>query len=122
MSTLRIEVEEGGSKTYHCTLQDDAGDPIPLAAITSLTATLYDVVTDTIINSRDAQDVKNANGGTVDATSGAFALDLLAADNPIKTATSTKEQHKLLLELVLTNGKTRNWQRKVIVTNLHRVP
>lgn len=122
MSALKILVEEAGSVLYELDLLDQDDNPIPLVAIASLTATLYDVNSDTVLNSRNAQDVKNTNGGTVHATNGHFELQLLAADNPIVDATNTKETHKLLLELTLTDGKTRNWARKVIVTNLHRVP
>lgn len=122
MSVLKIEVEEAGSVRYKCDLLDELGVAIAAAAIATLTATLYDVASDDILNSRDGQNVKNANGGVVGLTDGSFYLDLLAADNRIVDATSTKETHKLLLELALIDGKTRNWERKVVVTNLHRVP
>ena len=54
---------------------------MPGSTLDSLTLTLRDLRTGEIINSRDAQDVKNANGVTVDED-GRLTWTLLPLDNP----------------------------------------
>ncbi len=127
MSVLRMSVNEGSSTTYALTLtgqNPSTGETgaIQLSWIDTLTATLYDRDTDEVINDREEQDVLNANGGTMHATSGAFSLVLGADDNVIVNDAKATEVHMLLLELVLTNDTGLNWERKVVVTNLHLVP
>lgn len=125
MARLRLRGEEGSSIDYLFTLRDQAGLVVPLAAISSFTATLYlpgaTEAVDTIINGRDAQSILNANGGEVHATSGAALLVLGPLDNVIVGAAATVgevEEHVLMLELVLSTGRTRRWARRVLVENL----
>jgi hypothetical protein len=124
---LTIDVVEGGSRTYEYDLKDGTGAAIPLAQVSALTATLYNKTPEAIINSRDAQSVLNVNGGTYHATNGHGTLDLLAADNPIVpdsglTPIGKRQAHILLMEVLLTNGKTHKWEVKVRVKNLNQVP
>ena len=119
-------VNEGDYFVYACTLKDEDGTALPLASIDSLTLDLFHESDDgvvTVINSRTAQDVKNANGGTVHATTGAFSLPLYAADNPIvgTPATGELQKHTLRLTLTYSTTKTRVHEEAIYVTQLASV-
>ena len=100
-------IPEGTTATYTATLQDEAGQPVALASLTSLTLTYYNVADGSIINSRNAQDVKNANNVTVHATNGLVTWELQAADTVIvdsTIATGRREQHKALFTWTWASG------------------
>jgi len=84
-------------------VQDEAGVAIPAASLTTLVATLYVRRGGAIINSRTAQSILNANGGTVDA-GGNGTLILVPADNAIVSATGAIEDHDLLIEWTYNAG------------------
>lgn len=76
---------EGGTGLYSGTLTKEDGEtPIPGASLVSLTLTLMDLATGTIINGRDAQNVLNANGVTVDTvgSTGAISWLIKPEDSP----------------------------------------
>jgi hypothetical protein len=60
-------VEEETTVQYTATIKDEDDAAISLSSLTSLTLTIYDKATSQIVNSRNAADVKNANGGAVSA-------------------------------------------------------
>ena len=97
-------ITEGSTALYSCTLTDTAGTAISSGAVSAIDATLRDVQTDAIINSRDAQSVLNVNGGTL-ASGGAFSLVLSALDN-IQAASNTRtlQARRLTLEVTYTDG------------------
>lgn len=97
-------ITEGSTALYSCTLTDTAGTAISSGAVSAITATLRDVQTDAVINSRDAQSVLNANGGTL-ASGGAFSLVLSATDN-IQAAGNTRalQARRLTLEVTYDDG------------------
>lgn len=78
-----IDVLERGSCRFSGTLSDEADDPVAAASLDDFTLTLYDLHSDTIINSRDAISVLNANGGTMGASDGVFTMQFSSLDNPI---------------------------------------
>lgn len=59
----KITVNEGTSHVYGCDLVDENGDPVSAAILDSLRCTLYDLVTDEVINLREDQNVLDVNGG-----------------------------------------------------------
>lgn len=73
-------VTENTVARYTGKLVDETGAGIAAINITSLTLTLVDDATGTIINSRSNQDVNNANGVTVDS-SGNLVWTIGALDN-----------------------------------------
>lgn len=81
-TTYLSEFLPSANVTITGTFQDEYGEAVPLASLATVTVTLYDAATRTIINNRNAQDVKNTNGGTV-AADGSFELTLSADDNAI---------------------------------------
>jgi hypothetical protein len=96
-----LETKEKTGAVYTATLKDADGTVIPLANISSMTLTLYDVNSDDIINSREDQDVLNDNDVTIHATSGLLTWEMQADDNPIISTTirvGKREQHKALFE------------------------
>ena len=104
LDALTTIVEEGTTPVFTVTLQDQASAPIPLVALTTLTLTSYDVRTGTIINSRNAQNVLNANNGTYHATSGVFTWALQPADTARVTAATRIEEHAALLQWSWDSG------------------
>lgn len=117
-------VNEGTTFLYTCTLKDESGVVVPLSAIGALTLTLYDVDSDTIINSRDTQNVLNANNVTVHATSGLLSWTAQAADNPIVLATrpaGSLERHIALFEWTWATTKKGKHELEIFVQQLSQV-
>jgi hypothetical protein len=79
--TKQQEVAEGTTATLTWTLKDDKGVVVPLASLQTLVWTHYDERSRAIVNGRNAVNVKNANGGTVNATTGECSLVLTELDN-----------------------------------------
>jgi hypothetical protein len=96
---------QGTSALYTTQLIDPVLYPlgIPASALTSLTLTLYDQATGTVINSRSAQNALNANGVTVDAN-GNLAWAITPLDTPIVTATLALETHIALFQATWNGG------------------
>jgi hypothetical protein len=123
MATLYTK--EGTGAVYTATLEDADGTAIPLANLTTITLTLYDVTSGDIINSREDQDVKNTNNVTVNATSGLLTWAMQAADNPIvneATDVGEREEHKALFEFTFSGtGSPGTHVAKISVLNLGKV-
>lgn len=85
---------EGTTPSISATITNKAGAAIPLASLTTLTLTLYNIDDSAcpIINSRNAQDVKNANRVTVDAN-GNLKWTLAPEDSAIATPSALTDQH-----------------------------
>ena len=77
-----VYVDEGESALLTATLYDTQNQSLDKASITSLTMTLTNSQSGStvIINSRDNQNILDANGGSV-ATDGTLTLKLLPDDN-----------------------------------------
>lgn len=122
----QVRTLEGGAVRVVAIPKDFSGTAITEANLVTLTATLYDQRTGRTINSRSAQSVKDANGGTV-AVNGTLTLILLAADNPIvgDTVPGGVERHILRLAWTYSDGSNTipgvgEWlievERKAVVT------
>ena len=57
-------IPEGSTAFYRASISDEKGVRISSSDINSITLTLYDVASGSVINSRTAQDVNGANNGT----------------------------------------------------------
>lgn len=84
-------INEATTGRYAATMYDETGATIDGTAMTTLTLTLYDKRTNGIINSRNAQDVKNTNGVSVDSA-GALVWTIAKEDTSI-VGTSQVERH-----------------------------
>lgn len=85
MSVLGI-VNEESSAEYTCVLKDENDDPVSVSNILTATLTYYDKRTGQIINSREAQNIKNANNVTID-TSGNLVWSIQPEDTIIVSST-----------------------------------
>ncbi|MCP4200655.1 MAG: hypothetical protein GY769_01815 [bacterium] len=112
---------------YEATIRDADGVAIPLAQLTTIALTLYNVADNSIINSRDAQDVKNTNNVTIHATSGLLTWLIQEADNPIVDPVAfpigESEPHVALFEFTYAGDGTPGKHEIVLmVRNLGQVP
>ena len=78
--------------------EKDGETPVPLSALDDVTLTLFVEKTGAIINSRTASDIKNANGGTVHATTGLLTLLLSPNDMVVVLDDQRFEMHIALIE------------------------
>ena len=102
--TLQDVFDEKKTAKITATLNDEDGDALALANVDTLILTLYEEATETIINSRSGSDIKNTDGGTLHATSGAFTLTLAPDDMAIVQTDRNKEWHVALIEWTYNSG------------------
>src|SRR4051812_43137329 len=116
-----FHLNELSSASYRGQIVDEDG--IGFGAIETLTLTLFDKVTQAIINSRDEQDVLNANGVSVDLSTGQLTWALIPADNVILDDTLRQEEHRARFTATW-NGSNKQMQHEVTikVVNLRRLP
>lgn len=112
-----VEINEKASALYTATLKDENGVVISLGNITTATMTLFDVETGTIINSRNAQDIKNANNVTIHATSGLLTWSLQPADTIIVDSTRPGEEHRAEITVVY-NSRVNKHEVVMYIRNL----
>lgn len=89
---------------------------IAKAVLDTLTLTLYDQATQTVINNRNAQDILDANNSSVDATCN-VTIELDAADNPIVNANREagfREKHVALVTWGWNDGNTDRIGRELL--------
>lgn len=112
-------IPEASSRLYQATLRDYLGVAIPLGAMVSITLTLRDVASGQIVNSRDEQNVLNANGGTFGAD-GAFTFLFTPADTAAIGA--GQRQDRLATFKVTYNTGAENHEVQFTVFNMADVP
>jgi hypothetical protein len=128
MAIDRVRVNEQSSRTVQFTLKDNTNTVVPLASLSTVTLTLFDWGTYApgaspvvgILNSRDAQNVKNTNNVTVHATSGLVTWSMQPDDNIIVTLRRQIERHRAEFRFVLTSGAELDYQMEVEVVNLRK--
>lgn len=102
MKVLDVVYNRSSAK-YTALLVDEDGVPVPVANISTATLTLKEQSTDGVINNRNAQNVKNANGVTIDSN-GNLQWDMDAADlTPVTTRPT--EVHVATFIFNYSNGK-----------------
>lgn len=87
ISLIDRYIPEGSSAFYRASIVDEDGVRINSSDIDSITLTLYDVDSGSVINSRSAQDVSGANNGTY-AYSNASITGATEADPVVITSTA----------------------------------
>lgn len=101
------DIRESSTAQFSAILKDETGSPISGSSLTSMTLTVYDNVSNTIINSRDHANVLNANGVTVSET-GKLVWTLTANDSPIANSANVDdfgtESHTALFEYRWASG------------------
>ena len=122
MADFVIRMDEATSGRYTGVLKDDEGEVLNGGAVSTLTLTLYDLRTDTIINSRDEQNVLNTNGVTVDG-SGNFTWTIGPLDTPIVNSALAYEQHRAYFRWTYNGGTSAGSQQVTMtIRNMHRFP
>lgn len=126
MDRFRFTEKSSGGIDFAIKDQDDVA--VPAASLTAATLTLHDLDTyepDSspavgIINSRDAQDILNANDVTIDS-SGHVIWSVRPEDNPIVTRRRQLERHRAKFQFVWATGAF-NYECELEVLNLRSVP
>lgn len=80
-----VDVLEQTTPRYTAVITDQLGNPLPAASLTTLTLTLYVIKSDgtiAYVNSRNNQNVLNANNVTVDSN-GNLVWSLVVADTTL---------------------------------------
>lgn len=118
----RFDVIERTTVRYTAKLVDDQGNAIPASSLTTMTLTVYDKKTGNILNSRDDQNVLNANNVTIDVN-GAFEWIIQPADLAIVNTNLANESHIALFEWSWNSGTRFGKQEiELSVKNLTKVP
>jgi hypothetical protein len=120
-TTLRTEIDERTTPIYTATIKDAEGMPIPLAQITTLTLTLFDNATGSIINGRSNQDILNTNGVVVEGTSGKLTWTMSELDTTIGNTASFYESR--IGQFVWTYGGGKRGSHEILFTirNLEKI-
>lgn len=96
-------INERSTAVYSSTLKDENGQVIPAASLGTLTLTLFEAASGTILNTRNAQNVLNQNNVTVDAN-GVLTYVLQPADTAILNPGLHTETHRALFEFTWNSG------------------
>jgi hypothetical protein len=94
-------IPERSTWRYQTTIQSDDGVPVVPGDVLSVALTLRDLTSNTIVNSRSAVDVNNANGGSVIA--GVFTFQFTQDDTAI-LGTGNSERRLMTLDFRLSGG------------------
>ena len=112
-TVLTTEVPEATTPLLHATFTDEGGNTITV--LNSVTLTLYDEATETIINSWLDSDVSGS------VTAGVLSLRLGAADTAILNADRARERHIALFEFTWGVGLVGKHEVAFAVVNLDKV-
>ena len=95
---IPVKVDQGETMILEATFYDPlTGGAFNKSAVTLLQATLLDKSDNSVINTRENQNVLDVNGGVL-ATSGLFQLTLGPDDNVLNDETNASEIHLLILK------------------------
>lgn len=94
---IPIKVDEGESIRLEGTLTKPGGVALEEGNLESLTVTLLNKSDNSVINSRNEQNIINANGGTIDEE-GNFTFTLSASDNILLDESARTEEHILIFK------------------------
>ena len=108
---------DGEYAEFSGTLKDEDGTAIPLANIVSVTLTLRDATSNTIVNTRDGQDILNANDVTVHATTGAFLWAIQPEDTTMVDSDLGSEDHVATITWTYETDKVGKHEHRLHVVN-----
>jgi len=121
-------INEGNTFTYTATLLDASGAAILLSSISTITLTQFVAGTGTIVNSRDGQNILNANNVTINATSGLLTWLGQPGDSAIvgtNRAPGILEQHYAIFKVAYLAGvstKYLNHPVELNILQLQKIP
>jgi hypothetical protein len=111
----RSVVSESTTLKLVGTLKDESGALINGASLSTMSLTLYNVVDNAIINSRNAQSILNTNGGTIDG-SGNWTLTLSPADNTVMDQSAASEDHVAIIKWTYSSGPVQGGVQSYSIT------
>jgi hypothetical protein len=121
LTTAQRTIDEKSTRKYTAVVTDENNNAIGSSNLTTLTLTLYVHPTLAIVNGRNAQNVLNANGVTVDASGNLIWL-MTPADTTIQDDSHTLEDHVSLFEWTYGGGAKRGQHEvKWIIANSAKV-
>jgi hypothetical protein len=118
-----VDCLEGETPQYTATITDDLGAPLPAASLSTLTLTLYVIKSDgttAYVNSRNAQNVLNANNVTVSGV-GLVTWSLQVADTSL-IEDLPFERHIALWEWTWPTARAGKHELMITVKALGEVP
>lgn len=126
MGDKNFNIDEKSTGKYTATLTDEDGVVIPLADLDAITLTLFlpESSENTVINSRNQQDIKNDNNVTIHNTSGLLTWLIQQGDTTI-TDTEREEPHEIHRAMFEFQFQTSKYGKHIVdlyVQNLRRVP
>lgn len=114
----RVKERETGIETF--TLKDENGAVVPGSALDAATLTLSVVPTGAIVNSRNAQNVLNANNVTI-SEQGVVTWTMQAADVAILDDTRRIEVHRALFVFTWNGTRTLPYELDYEIDNLSKL-
>ena len=112
MLKYRLELYESDTQCLRWAVtHGECGLPVLLTEVSTITATLRDEESGSIVNSRNAQNVKNANNGTY--ADGFFDIALQAADTALQAAANSLEIHVLEIKLTATDAQVQSIELEI---------
>lgn len=118
------DINEDSYAPYTTTLTSDGSTAIALASIDTIEMTLINVADGEIVNSRQKQNVKNANNCTMHATSGLFTWAIQPEDIEIvgTTPIGHEERHLATFTITWDTSKKMHFEVELHILNLRSVP
>lgn len=106
-------VAERASARITAVLQDEVGVSPP--SLDSLTVTIYNKATATVINGKNGTSILNTNGGTYVYAGGVgtVTLQMDPADNQLEVAGAGQEIHEVLFKFGWSTSKA-SWHRVML--------
>jgi hypothetical protein len=102
--TMAQPVAESGSALLTWNLVDELGAPIQLTQVGTARYWLYDEDTGSVVNSRSNVDIKNLNGGSIHATTGACTLGITPLDSELLDQASAAEWKVAFVRITYNGG------------------
>jgi hypothetical protein len=116
-------IAEKTTQVLTCTIKDETDVVIPLDQIVTLTLTLYNQESRSIINLRENQNVLNLNNVTYHVTSGLLTWLLQPADTAIENIAKSIEVRVALFQWTFSGGGAKHGKHEIVfkIRNLEKV-
>lgn len=121
MRTVHRNVIESTTRLYDAVLVDENGARIKGSAVSTLTLTLYNRHDQAIVNSRNASNVLNTAGGTLDE-SGNFTFEFTPLDTAIIDSALDYENRIALFTIGYATGRQQRHEIELQIRNAVKVP
>lgn len=100
-TTTATPFAAGSTPSYTATIIDEDNDPVPSSVLSSVTLSIVDTASGSIINGVSAVNILNNDRGTVDQ-SGNLTVNLAASDTQIFNPANNLESRSLVITWVIS--------------------